>query len=169
MSDSYLHKVRHTETISHTYPSLRSFFKYLEKISKKEVIIAPHPKTKIRNKSSLFGYRKVISNKTQELIKNADYVLTRNSTAITFALVYKKPIILIYTDEIFLKESYWNSLDITDALPSSNAYTFENDTLRVDLHFGNELVALITFECDGGKLFMDGGFSQLWRLNSDCN
>ena len=64
---------------------------------------------------------------------------------------------------------YWNSLDITDALPSSNAYTFENDTLKVDLHFGNELVALITFECDGGKLFMDGGFSQLWRLNSDCN
>ena len=64
---------------------------------------------------------------------------------------------------------YWNSLDITDALPSSNAYTFENDTLKVDLNFGNELVALITFECDGGKLFMDGGFSQLWRLNSDCN
>ena len=66
-------------------------------------------------------------------------------------------------------DEYWNSLDITDALPSSNAYTFENDTLKVDLHFGNELVALITFECDGGKLFMDGGFSQLWRLNSDCN
>ena len=64
---------------------------------------------------------------------------------------------------------YWNSLDITDALPSSNAYTFENDTLRVDLHFGNELVAPNTVERDGRKLFMDGGFSQLWRLNSDCN
>lgn len=66
-------------------------------------------------------------------------------------------------------DAYWNSLDTSDAIPGTNPYTFENDTLRVDLHFGNELVALITFECDGGKLFMDGGFSQLWRLNSDCN
>ena len=66
-------------------------------------------------------------------------------------------------------DAYWNSLDITDALPSTHPYTFENDTLRVDLHFGNELVALVTFECDGGKLFMDGEFSQLWRLTSDCN
>ena len=65
-------------------------------------------------------------------------------------------------------DAYWNSLDISDAIPGTNPYTFENDTLRVDLHFGNELVALITFECDGGKLFMDGEFSHLWRLSSDC-
>ena len=153
MSDSYLHKVRHTETISHTYPSLRSFFKYLEKISKKEVIIAPHPKTKIRNKSSLFGYRKVISNKTQELIKNADYVLTRNSTAITFALVYKKPIILIYTDEIFLKESYWNSLDISKNLkvPLININKFKNFKIykpnkKILKHYLNYLNNFCTFQ-----------------------
>ena len=65
-------------------------------------------------------------------------------------------------------DAYWNSLDTSDAIPGTNPYTFENDTLRVDLHFGNELVALITFECDGGKLFMDGEFSHLWRLSSDC-
>ena len=65
-------------------------------------------------------------------------------------------------------DAYWNSLDTSDAIPGTNPYTFENDTLRVDLHFGNELVALITFECEGGKLFMDGEFSHLWRLSSDC-
>ncbi len=65
-------------------------------------------------------------------------------------------------------DAFWNSLETTDAIPGTNPYTFENDTLRVDLHFGNELVALITFECDGGKLFMDGEFSHLWRLSSDC-
>ena len=64
--------------------------------------------------------------------------------------------------------TYWNSLDTSDAIPGTNPYTFENDTLRVDLHFGNELVAEVTFECDGGKLFMDGQFSHLWRLSSDC-
>ena len=65
-------------------------------------------------------------------------------------------------------DAYWNSLDTTDALPGTNPYTFENDTLRVDLHFGNELVTRVTFDCNGGKLLMDGEFSHLWRLNSDC-
>ena len=66
-------------------------------------------------------------------------------------------------------DAYWNSLDESDRLPSTNPYTFdENNILRVDLHHGNELVALITFECNGGKLLMDGEFSHLWRLTSDC-
>ena len=65
-------------------------------------------------------------------------------------------------------DAYWNSLDTSNALPTTNPYTFENDTLRVNLHHGNELITLITFECDGGKLLMDGNFSHLWRLSSDC-
>ena len=67
-------------------------------------------------------------------------------------------------------QSLFESFQANDGnhIPGTNPYTFENDTLRVDLHFGNELVTLITFECDGGKLFMDGEFSHLWRLSSDC-
>ena len=68
-------------------------------------------------------------------------------------------------------QSIFESFQANDGnhIPGTNPYTFENDTLRLDLHFGNELVKHITFECEGGKLFMDGVFSQLWRLNSDCN
>ena len=65
-------------------------------------------------------------------------------------------------------DAYWNSLTTADALPTNNPYTFENDTLRVDLHFGNELVTKISYDCEGGKLLMDGQFSHLWRLDSDC-
>ena len=57
----------------------------------------------------------------------------------------------------------------TNSLPSQLNYTFINDTLRVDLNFGNELVTPITFECDGGKAnFTTPGYS-LVRLNSGCN
>jgi hypothetical protein len=57
----------------------------------------------------------------------------------------------------------------TNAIPSQLNYTFVNDTLRVDLNFGNELVTPITFECDGGKAnFITPGYS-LIRLNSGCN
>ncbi len=65
-------------------------------------------------------------------------------------------------------DDYWNSLDESDRIPGTNPYTYENNTLRVDLHSGNELVTQITYECDGGKLHMDGVFSHLWRLSSNC-
>ena len=65
-------------------------------------------------------------------------------------------------------DDYWNSLEESDRIPGANPYTYENDTLRVDLHFGNELVTQITYECNGGKLYMDGVFSHLWRLSSNC-
>jgi hypothetical protein len=63
-------------------------------------------------------------------------------------------------------DDYWNSLETTDALPAINPYTFENDTLIVDLNFGSELVSLVTFECDGGKI--EFGNFKLWRLSSNC-
>jgi hypothetical protein len=65
----------------------------------------------------------------------------------------------------------YNSYEAADGnhLPLTNPYTFENDTLTVDLHFGNELITPITFECDGGEaIFETPGYS-LFRLNSGCN
>ena len=65
----------------------------------------------------------------------------------------------------------YNSYEAADGnhLPLTNPYTFENDTLTVDLHFGNELITPITFECEGGEaIFETPGYS-LFRLNSGCN
>ena len=65
----------------------------------------------------------------------------------------------------------YNSYEAADGnhLPLTNPYTFENDTLTVDLHFGNELITPITFDCDGGEaIFETHGYS-LFRLNSGCN
>ena len=67
--------------------------------------------------------------------------------------------------------SLYNSYKANDGnhLPSTHNYTFENDILRVDLNFGNELVTPIIFECDSGKAnFTTPGYS-LIRLNSGCN
>ena len=57
----------------------------------------------------------------------------------------------------------------TNALPGTNNYTFINDTLRVDLNFGNELITPITFECDGGEAYFETPKYSLHRLNSNCN
>ena len=105
LSDSFLFKEKLFETSDHTYPLLRKFFNYIEKRFSLNVVVAPHPKTKIRDKSSLFGYRKVISDNTKNLIKYSSLVITRNSTAVSFACYYKKPIILFYTNQTLNTEA----------------------------------------------------------------
>ena len=50
-----------------------------------------------------------------------------------------------------------------------NPYTFENNILTVDLFFGNELIAPLTFECDGDQIYVNGPSPYyLYRLNSNC-
>ena len=59
-------------------------------------------------------------------------------------------------------EAYWNSLDTSEALPNTDSYSFDGDTLTID-----EWPHMVTFDCDGGVLhFSNGG--KLWRLGSDC-
>ncbi len=68
-------------------------------------------------------------------------------------------------------QSLFESFQANDGnhLPTTNPYTFEDNILTVDLHFGNELVANITFECDGGKIFVESqNPHHLYRLNSNC-
>ena len=62
-------------------------------------------------------------------------------------------------------DAYWNSLESTDRIPGSDTYIFDGD----DTLIWDEISRLVSFECDGGKLIMDGQFSHLWRLSSDCN
>jgi hypothetical protein len=116
LSDSYLFKDKYLETTNHTYPSLNKFFTFIENKMKLKIIIAPHPKTKIKNKSSLFDYREVVSGKTLELIKNSKLVITRASTATTFAAYYKKPIIFFYTNETFNEEPHRSSAHLSKSL-----------------------------------------------------
>ena len=76
-----------------------------------------------------------------------------------------------YCDSTECDESYWNSLDTSDALPPTNPYIFQNDTLTIDLHFGNELITSTVFECDGDKVYFETSDYYLIRLGAqleDC-
>ena len=68
--------------------------------------------------------------------------------------------------------TYWNSLDTSYAIPNPNPYTFSNDTLSIDLFFGNTWQQPVTFECDGTIVsFSDTTFHEWWRVEldtSDC-
>lgn len=57
-------------------------------------------------------------------------------------------------------ETYWDSLEISDAIPGTESYTFENNILTLD---GVEQE--VSFDCE--KVYFENW--HYWRLNSDCN
>lgn len=68
-------------------------------------------------------------------------------------------------------QSLYDSFQAGDGnhIPETNPYTFEDDFLTVDLHFGNELITPIRFECNGGEVYFETPGYSLFRLSSDCN
>ena len=67
--------------------------------------------------------------------------------------------------------TYWNSLDSNDAIPGWNNYTFDGDTLIIDLNFGNMQVLPLIFECNGNIINFQDPLSpsnyDWWRVGID--
>ena len=74
------------------------FFNLIEKKTKIKILVAANPKSK--HEKGTFGKRKIIYNSTAELIKNSSGVFLHNSTAINFAILFKKPTFFITSDHI---------------------------------------------------------------------
>lgn len=86
------------------YSSLNKFFTWVECTYKVKVIIAAHPKSNYDDKKS-YDDRIIIKNKTAELVQHAEFILLHASTAISFAVLFKKPLVFINTNAI--KEIYY--------------------------------------------------------------
>jgi hypothetical protein len=82
------------------YAVLDNFFTYIEQSLKLEVIIAAHPKG--TNKANFYD-RKVSSYNTAELVRACKFVISHESTSISYAVLTLKPIIFIYTEEMLEK------------------------------------------------------------------
>ncbi len=97
------------------YPALCKVFDKIEKDLSCEVIIAAHPKTTYTNQKNknIFGGRKIITDKTAELIKQSILTLSHFSTALSYVSLYRKPIIFLTSNEIeALPNSKWFKKDI---------------------------------------------------------
>jgi hypothetical protein len=80
------------------FPNLRKYFSDIERRSTCGIIIAAHPGYVGSDYPDEFGRRLTVEGKTCELIQNSDFVITHNSTAISFAILMYKPVIFITTD-----------------------------------------------------------------------
>ena len=87
------------------FKEMNDFFEIIEKKFNLEVVIALHPNCFIKNYSKFFSNRKCIKFNTARLVKSSLFVFSHaSSTAINFAIIYRKPLIYIITDE--MKNNY---------------------------------------------------------------
>jgi hypothetical protein len=88
------------------FRDMAALFDLVEQKYDVEVIVAAHPSA---NYSGMeFGERKIIQGMTQSLVKNCEFVIKHHSQSISYAVLYQKPILFCYTDEMF--EKYHNSI-----------------------------------------------------------
>ena len=82
------------------YPALAKFFDKLEADTGVSVIISGHYKSTHPPIAAYFGNRAVHYGRTLEQVRDCEFVITRDSMAVSYAVVFRKPVILIYSDEI---------------------------------------------------------------------
>lgn len=80
------------------FKSLNRFFDLLEETQGIKIVIAAHPKAPYIGGE--FGKRETYRMLTAELVKDAEYVITHTSTALSYAVLNLKPTLFIYTDEM---------------------------------------------------------------------
>lgn len=84
------------------FPSLNRFFDYIEKKFNLKVIIAAHPRADYSLHPHAYPNRTIISGKTNYLVRDAEFVIMHSSTAISYAALFKKPIIFTVTNEMIV-------------------------------------------------------------------
>jgi len=82
------------------YPALAKFFDQLEVHTGVSVKIAGHYKSTHPPIAACFGNRAVHYGRTLELVRDCEFVITRESIAVSYAVIFRKPVIFIYSDEI---------------------------------------------------------------------
>jgi hypothetical protein len=82
------------------YPLLCDFFTALEKRYGIRIIIAAHPRSDYDMRADYFQGRKVIRGKTMELVRDSGLVIVHQSCAISYAVLFKKPIVFYTTDKL---------------------------------------------------------------------
>ena len=96
----------------------------LKKKFDSKIVVAAHPRANISDYNNFFKGREIFNSKTIDLVKNCSCVLAHTSTAISYAVIFKKPIIFLTSNEII--KSY------DDYRVHSNARILDAKLLNID-------------------------------------
>jgi hypothetical protein len=80
------------------YGELDKFFEKIKRLHNLDVVVATHPTN--NNSWRMNQSRLMYPYVTEELIKDAEFVIAHTSTAISYAVLNHKPILFIYTEQM---------------------------------------------------------------------
>lgn len=123
--DNLYSGAKESRTIDVWYPTLAQFFDCLEDQFGVRIEIAGHYKSTHKAIAPCFGNRSVHYGKTRDLVRNSEFVIALTSTAVSYAVMFRKPILFIYSDQ--LKEDYLVMRDIR-----ARATMFATDPVNID-------------------------------------
>lgn len=82
------------------FPALATFFASYETVSRVPVIVAGYPSDRPDLRSHGFDSREVVYGETPNLIRGAKLVFAHASTAISFAILWRRPLVFLTSQEI---------------------------------------------------------------------
>lgn len=90
------------ENVEKIYEDLRGTFDAIEKETGLPVVISLHPKAGYTESEieGIFGDRAAFSNITPTLVRGADLVLGHASTSLSYAVIYRKPVLFMTNPQI---------------------------------------------------------------------
>ena len=111
---------------SQWYPRLDLFFEFVYRTFGFATVIAIHPKHVGRDYSAFFGSRRAIGGQTMDLVSSSELVIATNSTSISYAVAFRKPLILVTCDAIE-KSKQRKKLEIRNCSYETGARIFNID------------------------------------------
>ena len=109
------------------FASLNHFFDILERKTGQKVVIAAHPQSDYDE--TTFNRRKIFKGCTEDLVRNAQMVISHHSTSTSYAVLNEKPVVFIYTNEIKQKRKHTLFSQIKDFADYLDAEIYNVDEL----------------------------------------
>ena len=107
------------------YKSLNNFLKKFELETGFRVKIACHPKRKIENIPNLLKDFEWINEETAKLVMNSKVALVHQSTSLSYAILFKKPLIFLTSNEL-AKSWLGPSIEICSKILNSQLINMDN-------------------------------------------
>ncbi len=139
-SDSANYNTSRRENTKKVLNSLNNFFDNLEKNFGFKINIAKHPREEDNFNSPIYKNKKRFASKylTGKLIYNSKLVITTMSTAISYAAIFKKPILFIITNEHYKNKSLVQYTNGISNYFKSNLINIDNrKNFKVNLKLSN--------------------------------
>ena len=125
--DEIIEKTSETVRPEDWYPNLSRFFETVERSLGLKVSISAHPKHIGRDHQPLFGKREIFGGQTAEGVSHCELVIATNSTAISYAIAFFKPLVLVTSDKIQNNQDQYKSSLIRNISLDTGATIFNID------------------------------------------